>query len=125
MRGVEHHQPCELAGGAVRDNFSTKAPLAQQRQSTAMVQMGVRQQDIIDSRRIEANSAGVLRRELTAALKQPAINKDSLARAFHQMTRSGHVAIGTMKAEFQHTLPTHEVAAAYVSCPINRSSGVP
>ena len=46
-----------------------------------MVQMGVRQQDIIDGRGIEPKGASVLLRELTAALKQPAIDEDSLARA--------------------------------------------
>jgi len=71
-----------------------------------MVQMGVRQQDTIDGRGIEPKGASVLLRELTAALKQPAIDEDPLARAFDQMTRSGHVAIRTVKFQFQDTLPT-------------------
>jgi hypothetical protein len=70
-----------------------------------MVKMSVSQQDIINSRRVETESSGVFLGELTATLKQSAINEDPLAGAFHQMARSGHVAIGTTKRQFQPTLP--------------------
>src|SRR6516162_4124098 len=106
MRGVEHHQPRELAGRAGGDDLSTKAALAQERKPAAMVQMSVRQQDIVDRRGIEPKAVSVLLRELTAALKQPAIDKDSLACAFHQMARSSHVAIRTVKFQFQHIPPS-------------------
>lgn len=44
-----------------------------------MIEMGVRQQDIIDACRIEVERLGILFIELPAALMQAAIDQDPLA----------------------------------------------
>src|SRR5215469_4551485 len=69
-----------------------------------MIKVSVSEQDIIDSCRVETEGSSVLLGELTAALKQSAINEDPFACAFHQMAGSSHVAIGAVKCQFQATL---------------------
>ena len=71
-----------------------------------MIQMRMGEQHIVDGGGVEAERSGILLVQFAAALMQPAIDQDALARAFDQMTGAGDTAIGAMKGQFQVPLPS-------------------
>src|SRR5579871_2377115 len=100
MCGIEHHKTRELVRGACRDHFAPETALGEQRYATAMVEMRVCKQKVIDCRRIETECLRVLLVQFPAALKQAAIDQQFCVARFQQMARSGHVVIRAMKRKF-------------------------
>jgi hypothetical protein len=62
------------------------------------------QQYVVDAGGIEAEWRGIFLVQLAAALMEPAVNQDTLAGTFDQMTGPGDTAIGTMERQLQVTL---------------------
>ena len=97
MGGVEHNQAGEFACRAGGDDLAAKAALEKQGDAPAMVEMGVGQQQHIDRRRVEAEWRSVFVVELTAALKEAAVDEDALAAGFDEMARASDVAVGAVE----------------------------
>ncbi len=57
---IEQHQPGELTRGGGCDYFTTEASFREKRQASAMIKMGMCQQDIIDCRRIKTEGTRIL-----------------------------------------------------------------
>jgi len=66
-----------------------------------MIEMRMGQQDVVDAGGIEAERPGIFLVQLAAALIQPAVDQDSLARTFNQVTGAGDTAICSMERYFQ------------------------
>ena len=84
--GIEQYQPDELARRRGRYDFTAKTSFRQQRQTSAMIEVGMRQQHIIDCRGIKTEGTGVFLRKFVATLVQAAIDQDTAAVAFDQVT---------------------------------------
>src|SRR5262249_53512478 len=97
VSGIEHDQPREFVGGGGRDDFAAKPALAQQRQPSAMIEVGMRQQHKIYAGRVEAKVAGIFFGDLAATLIEPTINQHTPAGALDEVARTRHVAISPMK----------------------------
>jgi hypothetical protein len=73
-RRIEQDNPGQIAGSGGRDDLAAKPAFHQQRQPSAMVEMGVGQHHDIDRARVEAEIGRVLVFEIAAALDQPAVS---------------------------------------------------
>ena len=71
-----------------------------------MIEMGVRQQQEINRRGIEAEVAGVLLVELAAALIEAAVDQHARARAFDKMAGAGDAPVGAVEGYFHGLLST-------------------
>ena len=70
-----------------------------------MIQMGMRQQHVVDAGGVKAKGLSILFVKLAATLIQPAVNQDPLPGALNQMTGTGDIPIRSMKRYFQVPLP--------------------
>lgn len=70
-----------------------------------MIEMGVRQQYVIDAGGVKAERFGVLLVQLAATLIHSAVDQDPLPGAFNQMAGAGDVPIRSMERYFQVPLP--------------------
>jgi hypothetical protein len=95
--GVLHHQARQLARGGGRHDLAAEPAPGQQRQTAAVIQVGMGEQHMIDLRGIEAERLGVLLLQFATALIQAAIDQDAAARAFDHMAGSGHAPVGAME----------------------------
>jgi len=84
--GIEHYQPGELTRRRGRYDFTAKTSFRQQRQTSTMIEMGMGQQHIIDCRGIKAEWTGVFFGKFAPTLVQAAIDQDTAAVAFDQVT---------------------------------------
>jgi hypothetical protein len=85
------------AVGGRGDDLALKAAFDQQWNASAMIEVGVRQQQKVDARRIKAEVIGVLFLEFPAALVKAAVNQDAFAGALQQVAGAGHTLCGTVK----------------------------
>ena len=97
VRRVEHDDPGQLAGRAGGDDLAAKTALGEQRYPAAMIEVCVRQEEVIDLGRIEAEILGVLLVDLPGALVQAAVDQHAFSVAFDQVTGTGNAAISAMK----------------------------
>ena len=112
-RSVRQHQARKLTGGLRTHDLAAEAAIHEKRQTTAMIQVCVRQQNEIDAARLEAERLGVLLTELAPALKQAAIDQNAFAGALDEVTGAGHPASSPVKFNSHcATLRTAKVAAA-------------
>ena len=93
MRRIEHDQRGKLPRRGGHNDGAAKTALGEQRQSPAMIEVGMRQQHKVNSGGVKPEVAGISSRDLTATLIKAAIDQDALARAFDEVTRTGHVAM--------------------------------
>jgi hypothetical protein len=77
MRRVEQHQPRKVARGRGADDLTAKPALHQERNASAMVEMGMGQQQHVDIGGVEAEIVGVLLVQLPPALEHAAIHEDA------------------------------------------------
>jgi len=97
MRGVEQHDPRQIARRRCGDDLATKAALHQHRDPAAMVEMGVGQQQNVDRGGVEAEILGVGRLQPAAALVEAAIDENPFACGFEQMAGAGDGAVGAVE----------------------------
>ena len=97
MCRVEHHQPRELARRARGDDLAAEAALHEQRDAARSGPGGRGSAARVDVGGVEAERLGVLLLDLAAALVQAAVDQHALARAFDQMTGSGHSVVRAVK----------------------------
>ena len=103
-RCIQQHQTRQFQGRRGRDHFAVKALLRQQRYATAMVKVGMSQQQEIDGCRCKTHRLGIFLDLFAPALVKAAIDQDPLARAFDQVAGAGYVLIGPVEGNF-HTTP--------------------
>ena len=104
-RGVEQHQPREVARGIGGDDLAAKPALDEQRNPAAMVEMRMGQHQHVDRPRVEGERLGVGRALLAPALKHAAIDENSSARRLDQVARSRHAAVRAVEGEFHKGFP--------------------
>src|SRR5579863_3485642 len=97
MSGIHDDQPCQFYGCAGGDDLTPESPLHEQRQASAVVKMGMRQQNEIDLACVEAERSGVFLVEFAATLQHAAVNQNLLAGGLKQVAGAGDVAVGTVK----------------------------
>jgi len=100
MRGIQHDEARQLTCGGGCNDLALEPALGEQRNSSAMIEMGVGEQKIIDGRGIKAESGGIFIVQLPAALKQTAIDENPAAAGLDQVTGSGNIVVRAVKGEF-------------------------
>src|SRR5260221_14779783 len=81
------------AGGA--EDTTAEALRHKARQLTAVVEMGVREDDGIDTRGVDGKCGPVAESEILQSLKQAAVHKNPMVAKIEQVLGSGHRAGGT------------------------------
>jgi hypothetical protein len=99
MRRIQHHEPCQLAGGLRRDDLPAEAALHQEGQPAAMVEMGMRQEHAIERCGVESERSGIVLVELATALEQPAIDQDAAAAGLDEMAGTRDAPGGAVERE--------------------------
>ncbi len=94
---IQHHQAGQLAARCGRDDLAAKTARDQQRDAPAMIEMRVRQQQVIDIPGFESERLPVFLLDLAAALIETTVDQDALPGAFHQVTGAGHATGRPMK----------------------------
>ena len=97
MGGIQHDQSGQFPRSGRCDDFAGKSPFCQQRQTTAVVQVRVREQHKVDALRIKSERVGIVLAQFMPALIHPAIDQDPPACALHQMAGTGNIAVCAVK----------------------------
>jgi hypothetical protein len=97
VAGVQQHQPRQLPRCRGGDDLSLKAALHEEGEAAAVVEVRMGEQQEIYAGRIEAKGLRILFDKLTFALKEAAIDKDPLSRAFNQVAGTGDIVVGTVE----------------------------
>lgn len=79
MRAIEQDQPCDVPGRRRGINGARKAVPDEPRQITAVVQMGVGEDDCIDGSRLNREGCPVELAKLAKSLKEAAVDQQALA----------------------------------------------
>jgi len=97
VSGVEHHQPGQFARGGGGDDLPAKTALDQQRQATAVIEMGVGQEQEIDGGGFETERFRILLLEFASSLVEAAIDEYAATGALDEMTGAGDTAVRAME----------------------------
>jgi len=95
--GIKHYQPGPFTARGSGNNFTAKALGVKKWQATAMVEMGMREQYVVDVCRVEAEGFAVFFFQLVTSLEHAAIDQEAMVAGFHQETRTGYARGGTVK----------------------------
>ena len=95
--GVEQHQSRQLERWRGADDLTLETALDQQRNASAVVEMGVGQQQVVDAGGIEAEGGRVLFIEFPPALVHAAVDENPLAGAFDHVAGAGDALIGAVE----------------------------
>jgi hypothetical protein len=100
VRSVHQHEPGQLPGWWRGNDFPVETVLLQQRDSPAVIQVGMGQQQVVDAFRLEAKRFGIFLFILPPALEKAAVDESPDAIAFDQVARSGNAASRAVKRDF-------------------------
>ena len=103
---------------------SSEPAFAQERQSPAMVKMGVREDDRIESSRIEAHHLTILAVGGILPLEHSEIDQNSSGLSFKQIARSSHLARRAPKRD-PHRLACLSVRISLRHKPVSRPGQEP
>jgi len=95
--GIQHDQARKFPAGRGGNDLPGKPPAHQQGNTPAVVKVGMRQEQVVNGRRVKSEFIGIVLFEFAAALVKPAVNKDALAAALKQVTGTGYSLGRTMK----------------------------
>jgi hypothetical protein len=85
VRRIEDHEPRQLECGGGCNHFAAEAALGKQRQATAMVEMCVGEEYIVDRGGIEAEGLRIFFTQRPSTLEQATIDQDAPAKTLDQM----------------------------------------
>lgn len=128
VRRIQHHQPGQFTRGRRGDDLALEATFAQQGNAPAVIQVGMGQQEEIDTCGIKTEIIGIFLVELASALIQTAVDQDPAAGTFDQMAGAGYAAVCTVKGNLHVILrflppvfiETHEPDKSTTSVPGDR-----
>ena len=72
--------------------------------------MGIREEQVVNGRRVKTEVIGIVLFDFAATLVEPAIDKDALAATFKQVTGTGYTLGRTMKRNL-HVFSSPETSA--------------
>lgn len=87
MCRIEKDEPCQVTRCGRTDDFASEALADEERYASAVVEMGVSQEQDIDCGGIEAEGFAVLFLDLAAALEHSAVDQDSRITHLHKVAR--------------------------------------
>ena len=97
--GVQQHHPGQLPAGWRGDDLALEAAPDQQRDTPAVVQVRMGQQQDVDGLRVEAEIGGVLLVDLASALEQAAVHQDAQPADLHQVAGAGHCPVRAVERQ--------------------------
>ncbi len=104
MRCIENNKPRKLTRCGGRDDLACEAALGKKRQASAVIQVSVREQDIVDCGGVKAKRSRVLFVELMTTLIKTAVDQNALSGALDHVARAGYTAVSAMERYSQDTL---------------------
>jgi hypothetical protein len=120
VRRVQQHEAREFARGGSGDDLTAEAPLDEQRNTSAVIEVRVGEKQIVDLGRIETKGTGILLVEFATALKQAAVDQNAAAGTVHHVAGPGDAPVGAVEGQSQIDL-TLIVEPALRAAPVKRS----
>src|SRR5678815_949619 len=100
VRRIHQHDFAQLQSGTGAMNRPPETGLRQERQSAAMVDMGVGQENRLHRRGVKGKLAILRDRFVAVALKQPSIQKKGGSLGLQYMSRPGDLTRAAMETHF-------------------------
>jgi hypothetical protein len=114
MPGVGQEDAAKLARRRGADDLALEAVLDQQRQVSRMIEMRMREEDLLYAGRVDRQLRPIAQPERLEALKQAAVDEQAATFPFEQIFRARHCACGAKEGEFhRHGRTIHNSGRRY------------